>query len=297
MVRVAGGYFSLRDAAGQTYLCRARGRLKRQPGDILVGDRVMFRQAGETGEAKRCGGEREGSWIIEELLPRRTVLVRPPVANIDQLVLVMPLRDPDPDWQLAGRILVLAGQENIEALCCLNKIDLLTAEEKETFSRLLKPFPYPLIWSSAKTGAGIAKLSEGLQGKTTVFAGPSGAGKSSLLNAVQPCFTLKTGMVSGKIGRGRHTTRHAELLPLKAGGFVVDTPGFTRVSFSGLAPERLGFLFPEFAAYAGGCSFRNCSHIHEPDCAVCDAVSAGAINSLRYEHYRLFREELAGKER
>lgn len=297
MVRIAGGYFSVRDAEGHMYMCRARGRLKQAPGDILVGDRVIFSRAGETGEIRRPGGERAGSWIIEELLPRRTALARPPVANIDQLVLVMALRDPDPDWQLAGRILLLAGQENLQALCCLNKIDLVTAGERDSFSRLIAPFPYPLIWSSAKTGAGIAQLGRVLQGKSTVFAGPSGAGKSSLLNAVHPGFSLKTGMVSGKIGRGRHTTRHAELLPLGAGGFVVDTPGFTRVSLDSLAPERLGFLFPEFDAYAGSCPFRDCSHIHEPGCAVRDAVSAGAINSLRYEHYRLFHQELTGKER
>ncbi len=297
MIRIAGGYFSVRDAEGHMYLCRARGRLKQGPVDILVGDRVVFRQAGETGEVKRTGAGRAGSWIIEKLLPRRTALVRPPVANIDHLVLVMALRDPEPDWQLAGRILVLAELENLKVLCCLNKTDLATAGELESFSRLLEPFPYDLIWSSAKTGDGIAQLGERLQGKSTVFAGPSGAGKSSLLNAVQPRFSLKTGMVSGKIGRGRHTTRHAELLPLGAGGFVVDTPGFTRVSLRGLAPERLGDLFPEFAAFAGGCSFRDCSHTHEPGCAVRNALSAGAINSLRYEQYRLFLQELTGKER
>ena len=297
MVRIAGGFFYVRDAEGRDYNFRARGRLKQMGDAILVGDRVRFQPAATGAEMKPRRGGAAGSWIIEELLPRKTALSRPPVANVEQLVLVMALREPDPDWQLAGRILVLAGQESLSVLCCLNKIDLIAGAEKESLFRLLEPFPYPLLWSSAKTGAGIAQLREKLQGTFSVFAGPSGAGKSSLLNAVQPGLSLKTGAVSGKIGRGRHTTRHAELLPLHPDGLVVDTPGFSRVSLTGLVPERLGALFPEFTAHVSRCSFRNCNHIHEPGCAVREAVSTGAINSLRYEHYRLFWQELTDKER
>ncbi len=286
MVRAAGGFFAVRDAEGREYLCRARGRLKQREGAILVGDRVLFRPGGGA-----------GAGVIEELLPRRNVLVRPPVANVEQLVLVIALREPEPDWNLANRILVLAGHEKLDVLCCLNKIDLVDEGEREAIYRTLEPFPYELLWTSAKIGAGIEPLRERLQGRTSVFAGPSGVGKSSLLNALQPGLSLKTGEVSGKIGRGRHTTRHAELLPLDPAGFVVDTPGFSRLSFAGLAPEELGALFPEFAGHAARCPFRNCSHIHEPGCAVRKAVSRGEINALRYEHYRLFWEELTAKER
>ncbi|NLA25948.1 MAG: ribosome small subunit-dependent GTPase A [Firmicutes bacterium] len=265
--------------------------------EILVGDRVVFQPAGESVQEMHRNSGESSSGIIEDLLPRKTVLIRPPVANVEQLVLVMSLQEPEPDWQLAGRILLMAGQENIEVFCCLNKIDLIAEKELESFYRLLDPLPYALVWSSAKMGTGIAQLSEKLQGRFSVFAGPSGAGKSSLLNAVQPGLALKTGEVSSRIGRGRHTTRHARLLPLDQEGFVVDTPGFSRVSLSGLDPRRLGGLFPEFNGHAGRCSFRDCNHIHEPDCAVREAVSAGEINSCRYEQYRLFWQELTGKER
>jgi ribosome biogenesis GTPase len=296
VIRIAGGFFAVRDLEGREYLCRARGKLKQRRGGILVGDRVLIQQAAERGEKEQAGGG-AGTGIIEELLPRKTALMRPPVANIDQLILVMALREPEPDWNLADRILVLAGEENLSVLCCLNKIDLVDDEERESISRLLEPFPYNLIWTSAKNGAGIGQLRERLHGKMSVFAGPSGVGKSSLLNAVQPGLSLKTGTVSARIGRGRHTTRHAELLPLSPEGLVVDTPGFSRLSFTGLAPEKLGALFPEFAGHAGRCSFRNCSHIHEPGCAVREAAEMGKINSRRYEHYRLFWEELTAKER
>ncbi len=297
MARIAGGFFAVRDAEGRNYLCRARGRLKQGRDGILVGDRVLFRPVASDAEQKGHRGGDAGTWIIEDLLPREKALSRPPVANIEQLVLVMALREPAPDWQLADRILVLAGRENLSVLCCLNKIDLVAGADKETISRMLEPFYYDLIWTSAKTGAGIEQLREKLQGRSSVFAGPSGAGKSSLLNAVQPGLSLKTGAVSGKIGRGRHTTRHAELLPLRPDGLVVDTPGFSRVSFTGLAPERLGALFPDFAGHASRCSFRNCNHVHEPGCAVREAVSSGEINPRRYEHYRLFWQELTDKER
>ncbi len=297
MVRIAGGYFSVRDIKGREYLCRARGRLKQSSDAILVGDRVRFQAAAGAGGDRQPRGGAAGSCVIEERLPRTTALLRPPVANVEQLVLVMALKQPDPDWHIAGRILVLAGQVDLGVTCCLNKVDLVNEAERGSFSSLLKAFPHPVIWSSVKTGAGIDQLRERLQGSFSVFAGPSGAGKSSLLNAVHPGLALKTGVVSDKIGRGRHTTRHAQLLALPFGGFVVDTPGFSRVSLSGTAPERLGDYFPEFAGLAGRCSFRNCSHIHEPDCAVREAVAAGVISTWRYEQYRLFWEELTDKER
>ena len=256
---------------------------------------LSSRRRKEARKSKPAAGPAPG--LSKSCFPEKRPLCAPPVANIDQLILVMALREPEPDWNLADRILVLAGEENLSVLCCLNKIDLVDDEERESISRLLEPFPYNLIWTSAKNGAGIGQLRERLHGKMSVFAGPSGVGKSSLLNAVQPGLSLKTGTVSARIGRGRHTTRHAELLPLSPEGLVVDTPGFSRISFTGLAPEKLGALFPEFAGHAGRCSFRNCSHIHEPGCAVREAAEMGKINSRRYEHYRLFWEELTAKER
>lgn len=299
MIRAAGGFFTVRDAGGNTYLCRARGRLKQDGDSILVGDRVRFRPGGaaKTGPGEVKGNTVTGTGVVEALLPRETLLARPPVANVEQIVLVLALKEPAPDWQLAGRILVQAERERLHVLCCLNKVDLIDRAERKAVSGMLEPLPYQLLWSSAKQGLGIDRLAERLRGRFSVFAGPSGAGKSSLLNAVQPGLALKTGTVSRKIGRGRHVTRHVELLELQPEGLVVDTPGFSRLSFAGLEPDRLGNLFPEFAPHRESCSFRNCKHIHEPGCAVRAAVSAGAINSCRYRQYRLFWQELTDKER
>ncbi|NLA05750.1 MAG: ribosome small subunit-dependent GTPase A, partial [Firmicutes bacterium] len=155
----------------------------------------------------------------------------------------------------------------------------------------------PLLWCSAREGLGVDSLRERLQGRFTVFAGPSGAGKSSLLNALQPGLALKTGKVSDKIGRGRHITRHVELLPLGPRSYIVDTPGFSRLFFTGLVPDQLDTLFPEFSPYRGRCSFRNCNHVHEPGCAVREAASGGRINPCRYRQYLLFWQELIDKER
>lgn len=297
MVRAAGGFFTVRDPDGRAYLCRARGKLKQDHGSILVGDEVLFRSDGRGEKGDRDGGSGEGTGVIEKLLPRRALLSRPPVANVEQLALVIALKEPSPDWQLAGRILLQAGREGLEVLCCLNKVDLVSAPERASVKAMLEPFPYPLLWISARTGAGIEALRERLQGRFSVLAGPSGAGKSSLLNAVQPGLALKTGKVSDKIGRGRHITRHAELLPLQRTGYVVDTPGFSRLSLTGLQAKHLAEIFPEFAPYLGRCAFRDCSHIHESGCAVRDALAAGQINDCRYRQYRLFWNELITEER
>ena len=160
---------------------------------------------------------------------------------------------------------------------------------------MLEPFPYPYIFTSAVRGDGILDLNERLSGHCSIFAGPSGAGKSSLLNAVQPGLSLKVGPVSDKIGRGRHTTRTAELLVLPSGGMVVDTPGFSRLEIVDLEPRLLSDLFPEMRPYSGRCAFRDCSHLSEPGCAIREAVSAGEINRMRFQHYQAFFNELKNR--
>lgn len=290
----------MRTEEGRSYFCRARGRLKRGDRSILVGDRVKF-QPGEQeeppGVAERGSLADDPAGVIEELLPRRTILSRPPVANVEQLVLVMALKSPPPDWQLAGRISVQAEREGLNLLCCLNKVDLVDASEREAVLNTLELLPYPLLWCSARKGSGIDELKEKLLGRFTVFAGPSGAGKSSLLNAVQPGLALNTGKVSERIGRGRHITRHAEILALHPRGFVVDTPGFSRLSLAGVKPGELDRLFPEFDPYLESCNFRDCHHIHEPGCAVREAASRGLLNPCRYRQYRRLWQEFTDKER
>jgi ribosome biogenesis GTPase / thiamine phosphate phosphatase len=289
VIRAAGGYFSVRKANGDEYLCRARGNLKRDNQALLVGDRVLFQPPEDRFESEASEG------LIEERLPRFNELLRPTVANIDQMVVVMSLRQPTADWQLVSRLFVMAEKENMKAILCLNKTDLVTSAERNEILELLQPYPYQVIYCCALSGEGINELSDGLKDKYSVLSGPSGVGKSSLLNALQPGLSLQTGLVSDKIKRGKHTTRQAELLPLDRGGAVVDTPGFTRLDFADLDPEELPALFPEFQPYLGQCGFRNCLHLSETHCAIQDNLG-DTINILRYGHYKYFMKEINNRQ-
>jgi len=285
IVKAAGGFFTVRDEYGEEYVCRARGMLKRGSKSLMVGDDVLF----ESPQKEPSCPDGEG--IIEKMLPRSNLLQRPRVANVDQLAVIMSLRSPDCDWQLISRMLVLAEKEDLFAFICLNKTDLIVKNELSKINDRLDHYPYKIIYTSALNGTGLDKLEEYLKGQCTVLAGPSGAGKSSLLNALQPGLALQTGTVSDKIKRGRHTTRQAELLTLQAGGSVVDTPGFTRLDFSGLDIDSLADYFPEFEPLRGQCGFRDCRHISEHQCAVQEEIGI-SLNPMRYEHYKSFIGEL-----
>lgn len=289
VIKAAGGFFTVYDETGSEYLCRARGMLKRDKASLMVGDRILF----EPGEKSSAIDYSEG--VIEKLLPRINCLKRPPAANVDQLVVVMSIKQPDCDWQLVSRLLVLAEQEKLSAFLCLNKTDLVAEDELRLLTGQTDPYPYPILYTSAVSGAGLDSLKERLSGQCSVFAGPSGVGKSSLLNAVQPGLSLQTGTVSDKIKRGRHTTRQAELLPLTSGGSVVDTPGFTRLDFFKLEPALLVDYFPEFEPLREHCSFRNCRHISEPECAVRREIGK-TLSQMRYDHYQYFVKELSKRE-
>ncbi len=289
VIKAAGGFFTVRDESGGEHVCRARGMLKRGKSGLMVGDWVLF----EPFEATSFTAGDEG--IIEELMPRANRLYRPPVANVDQLIAVMSLKEPECDWQLVSRMLVLAEKENLAAVLCLNKTDLIEKKELDDLTSRLEFYPYPILYTSAVNKTGLDQLENRLSGQCSVFAGPSGVGKSSLLNVIQPGLSLQTGIVSEKIKRGRHTTRQAELLLLNNGGSVVDTPGFTRLDFSDLEADYLADYFPEFDPLRGRCGFRNCRHISEPECAVRQEISK-SINSMRYDHYKYFIQELGKQE-
>lgn len=289
IVKAAGGFFTVRSRQGEDFVCRARGMLKRGSSDLMVGDLVVFEPA-----PVQPGGDC-GDGIIEKLLPRSNQLYRPPVANVDQIIIVMSLKEPECDWQLVSRMLVLAEKENLKINICLNKADLAGSGQIISIQEKLKPFPYPLFFTNAREGTGIEHLRKILDGNCSVFAGPSGVGKSSLLNAVQPGLALQTGVVSDKIKRGKHTTRQAELLTIDSGGSVFDTPGFTRLEFSDILPADLSSYFPEFESLLGQCTFRDCTHLSEPGCAVLKEVG-NSVNPMRYEHYKYFSEELNKQE-
>lgn len=273
VIKMYNGFYYLQVAGQEELLsCRLRGRIKRNKGAVVTGDYVEYQML------------EDGTGVIESCLPRRTLLKRPAVANIDQVLITFAARQPDLNQLLLNRFLVLAEWSGIpEIVICINKCDLL--EEKADFLQDYVQAGYKLLMVSAQEGQGIQELKNLLAGRVTVFAGPSGVGKSSLLNAVDSNLELATGKISDKIKRGKHTTRAACLLPLPGGGTVVDTPGFSAAELENIDKAQLAHYFPEFRPYIEKCYYNTCTHSHEPYCAVKEAVAAGAICQARYEAY------------
>ncbi|MGB9791159.1 MAG: ribosome small subunit-dependent GTPase A [Thermacetogeniaceae bacterium] len=284
IVKGYGGFYFVQSEAG-LISCRGRGRLKWNEKTLLVGDHVLFNLVGD------------GVGVIEEVLPRKNALIRPPVANVDQAILVFALIDPEPDLKLLDRLLILCGVEKIEVIICLNKVDLVAEQDGSSIADIYRSAGYEVIFTSALQKIGIDKLAEKIKGKISVVAGPSGAGKSSILNALEPGMSLKTGEISRKLRRGRHTTRHVELLRV-ADGLIADTPGFSNLHLpDNMKAVELGSYFPEINNLAGQCRFVDCLHFREPDCAVKKAVDSGAISLSRYHNYLAFLREVMEKER
>lgn len=280
ILRGVGGLYTVHSDAGEEYVLRARGRFRREGITPLVGDFVMFTP----------GQGEEHGWL-DEILPRISQSLRPPVANISlQILVVAP--EPTPDLLLIDRLLVYAEQSGFEAVLCVNKCDLDRALAPE-IARQYAASGLPVLPVSAKTGEGLDTLRERMRGELSCMAGQSAVGKSTLLNALLG-LDLKTGGLSEKIRRGKHTTRHAELLEVD-GMTVLDTPGFSLLALdAGMAPETLQDWYPEFAARTADCRFQPCLHDREPDCAVQAAVAAGDIDKNRYERYLALLEEVRG---
>ncbi len=282
VIKAYGGFYYVHDGEIE-WECSLRGRLRHEKQQVLVGDRVGLMP----------GAEHRG--VVEKVLPRRSSLKRPAVANVDQAVIVFSLREPDPSPGLLERFLISAGLNQIEPLICFNKVDLTNEAQVELVSRYRKT--YLVVVTSARTGEGLERLREALAGKISVFAGPSGVGKSSILNTLMPGLGLRTGEVSAKLKGGRHTTRHVQLISLPEGGFVADTPGFTSLDLPDIKPEQLAHFFPEISGCDQGCYFAGCLHFKEPGCAVREAVEAGRIGEVRYRQYLEFLEELMNRRR
>lgn len=280
------------EVGGEVVVAAARRRLEWEGGRpeaarIVVGDRVVL---GVT------GGER----VIERVRQRRNALMRrapssnrPQVlaANIDQALIVTAARRPNPNRGLLDRFLVACHHAGIEPVIAINKADQ-GLDLVRGWLGVYEALGHPVLVVSARTGRGLGAVKRRLAGRTTLFCGPSGAGKSSLLNAIQPGLRLRVGAISEATGKGRHTTTTAELLPLEIGGFVVDTPGLKEFGLWNLTRPELEAAFPEIAALAPGCRFPDCSHLHEPDCAVRAAVEAGTIDRERYRSYATLLEEI-----
>ncbi|MNJ43719.1 putative ribosome biogenesis GTPase RsgA [compost metagenome] len=231
-------------------------------------------------------------------------MIRPPVANAELAVLLFSVREPDLNLQLLDKFLVHIEHAGLQVLICLTKEDLLADgasleadSSTKQVEQMYKEIGYDVIVTSSVSGLGTEEVKQKLQNKISVFSGQSGVGKSTLLNAMIPDLLLETGKISMRLGRGKHTTRHVELIPLGNGGYVADTPGFSQLDFLELGVEELSTCFPEFLVYADDCKFRGCTHLHEPGCKVRQALEENKIIQSRYDHYAQFHEEMKEKKR
>lgn len=241
--------------------------------------------------------EAEKTGNLVEILPRRNELIRPAVANIDQAMVIFAMEQPKPNITLLDRFLVMMEQQGIPVVLCFNKQDLADRQEAEQLEEIYRSCGYEVLTVSAKLEAGIEQIRRVLQGKTTAVAGPSGVGKSSITNLLQEEVCMDTGEISQKLKRGKHTTRHSQLIPLDDETFLMDTPGFSSLFVENMEKEEVRHFFPEFAPYEGQCRFQGCLHVSEPGCAVKEAVKGGKIAASRYENYVYFVEELKEKRR
>ncbi|WP_082903418.1 ribosome small subunit-dependent GTPase A [Christensenella timonensis] len=271
IVKGIGGFYYVSDAKGNVYECKARGRFRKQGIVPCVGDYVEFEPQSESYGA------------IEEILPRKNQLVRPAVANIDSVILVVSADKPDIDFLLCDKLLIQADRLGIRPVIAINKTDL----NKQNAYAINEQYSYyDTVYVSALELHGIEDLKDVIRGRCVCLAGQSAVGKSSLVNALCKELRLETGGLSKKTERGKHTTRQAELLYLKdLNAYVVDTPGFSMFDIGGLKKEELGQYYREIAEYAGECKFASCMHDREPDCAVKIALAEGEISAERYDRY------------
>lgn len=285
IVKALSGFYYVQGEEG-VFQCRARGTFKKKGISPLVGDRVEFELV----------GNQEG--IVDVIYPRKNELVRPPIANIDQAILIFSMAEPDFSPLLLDKLLVHTEKIDCPSVIVLTKIDLVGSDElNHPLFNYYKSLGYPVIATCSKTGEGIEQLKTLLIDQLSVFSGQSGVGKSSLLNVLIPDSAIQTGDVSLKLGRGKHTTRHVELIPLPQGGMVADTPGFSQLDFEGIEAEDLSSLFIDFRRLAPDCKYRGCLHIKEQGCAVKAALERGELQETRYESYAYFMKEIQERKR
>lgn len=285
IIKGIGGFYYVK-VEDKIYECRARGLFRKKNITPLAGDKVeiLISEIDDTG-------------YIQNIKKRSNELVRPPVANINQAVIVFSSINPNPSQWLLDRFIILSESQNLDVVICINKIDLGINDELNNLITTYEKIGYKVILTSTETSEGIDELKSILKDKITVFCGPSGVGKSSLLNSLQPNLKLITGEISNKTKRGKHTTRWAELLELNIGGWVVDTAGFSSLDINSIDKNELNFLFREIHEYSELCKFTGCSHFKEPGCAVKQAVLNNEIDKERYENYLKFSQEIIDKRR
>ncbi|MDW5299056.1 MAG: ribosome small subunit-dependent GTPase A [Sedimentibacter sp.] len=281
IIRGVGGNYYV-DIGNEIIECRARGLFRLKNIKPLVGDRVLIRLTEED----------EHSGYIEEINERYNEIKRPPVANVEQLLIFFAVTNPEPSFLLLDKLLIAAEVNNLKPVICFNKSDLADENRKNEINDIFKNTDYKIIFTSKNDPRSIEILKDVLKDKLSVFSGPSGVGKSSVMNAVQPDFQLKTGEISDKLKRGKHTTRHAEIYKLSFGGYVVDTPGFSSFELEGINEYELKEYYPEIKKLDSSCRFDDCLHYKEPDCGVKKAVETGLISETRYLNYVRLLEQI-----
>lgn len=276
---IAGFYYV--KVNDKVYECKARGKFRHNELSPLVGDKVEFELQNNKG-------------FIKEILPRSSKLIRPAIVNVTKAIIVFAVKNPDFNTDLLNKFLIQCEANGLKVVICFNKIDLVSKEELEEKIALINSMGYKVICSNAKEGLGIEVIKEELYNNITVLSGPSGVGKSTILNSILGHAAMKTGDISAKLKRGKHTTRHCELVELE-GGYIADSPGFSSLDIGNIKKEELQDYFPEFEAYKNNCKFSTCIHNKEPGCAVKEALKEGKINKHRYEFYVKTLEEIQNR--
>lgn len=287
IIKGIAGFYYVNTDDNRTFECKAKGSFRNDKMKPLVGDNV---EIDIIDEEKLLGN-------VVSILPRKSEMIRPACANVDQALVIFAIKSPDPNFNLLDRFLIYMESEEVPCIIVFNKDDLGKEGEAEAIREAYVNAGYPLLFVSARENAGIEALRDILEGKTTVVAGPSGVGKSSLINLLCDDEHMETGSISVKTERGKHTTRHAELLPVKPGTYIMDTPGFTSLDVFGATKDNLKYFYNEFEDYNDECRFADCKHINEPDCAVKEALSEGKISKLRYDNYCELLSEISSVRR
>lgn len=287
IIKGIAGFYYVDVVESGIYECKAKGIFRKEKRKPLVGDNVEIEILNEE--------EKTGNLV--QIYERKNELIRPAAANVDQALVIFAVRQPDPNYVLLDRFLIAMEQQEIPVIICFNKSDLAKEQELEAMCQIYEGCGYHILTTSASCEEGIETVRELLEGKTTVVAGPSGVGKSSLTNLLQEEINMETGEISKKLKRGKHTTRHSQLLTVGEHTYLMDTPGFSSMFVEGMEKEELRQFFPEFREYEGTCRFQGCVHVHEPGCLVKEAVEEGKLSSQRYENYVSFYEELKEKEK